>query len=86
MEDLMASTVRRALNLTEAWLLSVISPEDWDNRYKAILNLTVETAREQRRARAVLAPESADGRGKMVVIREEPKDDAPKRTLNFGSA
>lgn len=69
--DLLQITTRRALNLTEDWLLSVVSEDDWNDNYKDIL--TADFGDDERLAeqREKWGDPDEDGRGSFVLERKE---------------
>lgn len=81
--DLIACTARRALNLTEDWLLSVISQEDWENGVKEILTTTLSDEEQFGDIAERWGEPDDDGRGSFTL---ERNDEPPASNFNFSSA
>lgn len=73
--DMLEVSLRRSLNLTEDWLLSVVTEDDWNKHYKEILTANFEDAErleEQREA----WPEGENGKGEFILVRKEQPETA----------
>lgn len=82
-EDLLRVSVRRALNLTEDWLLSVISQEDWENQWREILTSNSGEAKRLQEQREKWG-EAQDGKpGAFILERLDEQPATP--AINFGS-
>jgi len=57
------------LNYSEAWLLSVVSDEQWNSDYKDILTLTFDEADKRREAQRKWRPADESGKGEFVLER-----------------
>lgn len=74
-EDLLGVTLRRALNLTEDWLLSVVSEDDWNNHYKEILTSNFEDSKRLEEQRERWGEPDDEGKGEFVLERlEQPQE------------
>lgn len=83
-EDLLTCTARRALNLTEDWLLSVVSEEDWNNHYKDILASSLEDQERLEDQMERWGDPDEDGRGEFNLVRRDTEE-VPSN-FNFNSA
>lgn len=83
-ENLLKCSTRRALNLTEDWLMSVVSEDDWNNHFKEILTLTLEDEDRFKEQLSNWGDPDEEGRGEFVLIRNE--EEAPPSNFNFKPA
>jgi len=67
----LSCSLRRALNLSESWFLSVISPDAWENDYKNIFSESLEQSRQRSEIEAEWAPKDDSGLGSFVLERRE---------------
>lgn len=83
-EDLLGST-RRVLNLTEAWLLSVVSEEDWEKHYKEVLTTDPNERQRLIEQRERWGEPDEEGKGDFQLVRGA--DPAPTSSgFNFKPA
>lgn len=80
----MACTLRRGLNLIEAWLLTVVSQEDWERDYKPILTRTHEDNKQLEEVRERWGDPDEEGRGEFILVRNESAVSDP--VINFKTA
>jgi len=80
MENLVKCSTRRALNLTEDWLLSVVSEDDWNNHYKDVLSVTFDDEERMDYQHDAWGEPDEEGRGEFILERNE---DASVSNFNF---